>query len=201
MIQSQDRRCPAWSLDNRVRRWLSPPRLDVDLLEPIPGDRVVDLGAGVGYLTPSLLDRLGSAGELILVEPNPKAGAVLRARWEVDGRVRIFQASAGDVPMIPGESQDRAVLSLVLCCMVDKRGALDEAWRILRPGGLALVSYPEPGWRLRTVQRSLQLSRRLWDGLVVAHPWKVRRSFRRLLVRRHLLEKPAVASPLGARSG
>ncbi|HLY77716.1 MAG TPA: methyltransferase domain-containing protein, partial [Thermoplasmata archaeon] len=88
---------------------------------------------------------------------------------------------------------DRVVLSLVLCCMVDKSGALNEAWRMLRPGGLALVTYPERRGRLNPRSASLRVSPELWGRLVAGHPWVVVSSSRKRFVRRHLLRKPTPA--------
>jgi ubiquinone/menaquinone biosynthesis C-methylase UbiE len=162
----------------------------VNLLSVGPGHHVADLGAGVGFLTSTLLERVGPSGFLELVDPNPRAISIVQARWSADPRVRVRVASAAEVPFIPDQSVDRVVLSLVLCCMVDKAGALNETWRILRPGGLALVSYPERRWRLSRRKMSLRVSPELWARLVVQHPWHVRSSQRTRLIRRHVLRKP-----------
>jgi ubiquinone/menaquinone biosynthesis C-methylase UbiE len=190
VIRGTDRRCRGWTLDNRFRRWWAPARNETEPLSLQPGLRVADLGAGVGFLTPSILERIGAAGDLVLVDPDPRSLAVVRARWGSDRRVHIIQASAADVSMLPDASKDRVILSLVLCCMVDKAGALDEAWRILRPGGLALVSYPERRWRLSARKMSLRVSPELWGQLVLAHPWRVVASQRHRLIRRHVIQKP-----------
>lgn len=194
MILRADRRCPGWSLDNRFRRWWAPARAETELLRIQSGQRVADLGTGVGYLTDSLLSCVGPAGGLVLVDPNDRGLEAVRARWGSDPRVQIVQASAAHVPMIPDSSMDRVVLSLVLCCMVDKIGALDETWRILRPGGLALVSYPERRWRLNPVKRSLRVSPELWDQLVAVHPWRTMESKKHRLIRRHVLQKTGIGA-------
>jgi ubiquinone/menaquinone biosynthesis C-methylase UbiE len=194
MVIGADRRCRGWTLDNRLRRWWAPARYEVDLLSIQPGAHVIDLGTGVGYLAESLLERAGPTGTLDLVDPDPTSLAVVQRRWGSDARVRIFQASAAQVSPIPDRSMDRVILSLVLCCMVDKTGALNEAWRILRPGGLALVSYPESSWRFGARRKSLRVSPELWSRLAAAHPWKVMVSQRRRLIRRHVLQKPEVVS-------
>jgi len=155
---------------------------------------VVDMGAGVGYLAEALLDRMGPTGALDLVEPDPRSLEAVQARCGKDVRVRILQASAVHVPSIADQSADRVVLSLVLCCLVDKAGALDETWRILRPGGLALVTYPERRWRLSAQKASLRVSPELWDRLVVRHPWRLLSSSRQRLIRRQLIQKPEPAS-------
>jgi ubiquinone/menaquinone biosynthesis C-methylase UbiE len=191
VLASRDRRCRGWTLDNWVRRWWAPASIDVDLLSVQPGHRVADLGAGVGYLTRTLLDRVGSEGTVDFVEPDPRNFARARIRWAADRRVKPLQASATQIPSIPDRSVDRVVMSLVLCCMVDKAGALNEGWRILRPGGLALISYPERRRRRKSAKGSLRMTPDLWGGLVAQRPWTLLSSQRRWIVRRHVLQKPA----------
>jgi ubiquinone/menaquinone biosynthesis C-methylase UbiE len=197
----RDRVCRGWTLDNWVRRRWAPARAEVDSLSIQPGQRVSDLGAGVGYLTEAILERVGSGGIVDLVEPDPRSLMVARTRWASDPRIRLSQSSAASVPTIADETVDRVVLSLVLCCLRDKAGALTEAWRILRYGGLVLVSYPERPWALQLRKTSLRVSPTVWSRLVVQQPWRILSSERRGLIRRHLLRKPS-AGPArdGARS-
>ncbi len=192
-LPSRDRRCRGWTLDNWLRRWWAPARAEVDLLSIRPGQAVVDLGAGVGYLAATLLDRVGPTGTLVMVDPDAKNLSLARSRWSNDRRVRLIEASATNVPCVVDSTVDCVVLSLVLCCLVDKKGVLDETWRILRPGGLALVSYPERGARLSARRASLRVSPDLWAQLLLLHPWKVISSDRKRLIRRHVLEKPVEA--------
>jgi SAM-dependent methyltransferase len=193
VLPSRDRRCRGWTLDNPLRRWWAPARAEVDRLRVESGQCVADLGAGVGFLTPALLDRVGPTGLVFVVDPDPRNLSIARARWGTDPRVRPLTASAASIPSIADQVVDRVVLSLVLCCMVDKAGAMDEAWRILRPGGLALVSYPERrGWGGRP-KRSLRVTPEVWSGLVVRHPWRILSSDRKRFIRRHVLEKPPAA--------
>ncbi|MGC2288265.1 MAG: class I SAM-dependent methyltransferase [Thermoplasmata archaeon] len=190
VVATRDRRCRGWTLDNWVRRWWAPAGFEADLLSIEPGQHVVDFGAGVGYLTPTMLERVGPSGIIDLVDPDPTHLSLARIHVGADTRVHLMVASAADAPSISDRVVDRVVLSLVLCCMVDKSGALDEAWRVLRPGGLALVTYPERRWRLSAVKVSLRVSPELWARLITRHPWTVLSSGRKRLIRRHLLQKP-----------
>jgi SAM-dependent methyltransferase len=84
---------------------------------------------------------------------------------------------------------DRVLLSLVICCLADKEGAMDEAWRVLRPGGKALVTYPRAlGFGDRP--GTLRVSRRRWRTLQLRRPWRALPVAAGIVVRRHLLEKP-----------
>ncbi|MCI4352915.1 MAG: methyltransferase domain-containing protein [Thermoplasmata archaeon] len=177
-------------MDNRVRRWWAPARNEVDRLAIHQGQRVADLGAGIGYLTSALLDSVGVSGFVYAVDPDQRNIEAVLSRFGSHPRLQTLRASAAHVPEIPDQSVDRVVLSLVLCCMVDKSGALDEAWRILRPGGLVLVSYPERGWRLSRRKASLRVSPTLWERIVSEHPWRGLASSRERLIRRHILQRP-----------
>jgi ubiquinone/menaquinone biosynthesis C-methylase UbiE len=190
VLGSRDRRCRGWSLDNRLRRWWAPARDEADLLSVRAGQSVADLGAGVGFLTREFLERVGPSGRVLLVDPDARNLSVARARWGGDPRVQTVVASAAAVPFIADRSVDRVALSLVLCCMVDKAGAMDEAWRILRPDGLVLVSYPERRRWTSVPTRSLRVTPELWQRLLVRHSWEVISTERRRFIRRHLLRKP-----------
>jgi SAM-dependent methyltransferase len=186
----QDRRCYGRFLENPIRRAIFPPHREVDLLAPNRGDSVADLGAGVGYYDVELLRRVGAHGRLWAVDIDPENLGVARRRVGTDPRVDFTETSAARVPHIPSGSVDRALLSLVICCMVDKEGALDEAWRILRPGGEVLVTYPRRrGVRARR-RASLRVLPDRWAALQARHAWvplPVRSSW---ALQRHLLRRP-----------
>lgn len=184
-----DRHCRPGALDNPIRRRVMPARREIDLLEVGPGMTVADLGSGVGFLLPEIARRVGPRGRIIAVDTD--AENLERARRRVaDDRLVVHRRSAAWVPEIPDGSADRVLLSLVLCCMVDKEGALDTAWRILRPGGRLLVSYPRGrGWpRRRSIRLAMDPTR--WRDLLVRHPWVERPVPRGLLIHRHLAERP-----------
>ncbi|NUP50830.1 MAG: class I SAM-dependent methyltransferase [Catenulispora sp.] len=94
--------------------------------------RVVEVGAGNGlnfaYYPPGV-------AEVVAVEPE----AVLRAAAEraaADAPVPVVVvAGHADALPLDGASVDAVVLSLVLCSVPHPMHALDEVWRVLRPGG------------------------------------------------------------------
>lgn len=185
-----DRRCRPRSLDNGLRRWLAPGRRELDALALAPGLTVADLGCGVGFLLPGIGDRIGPAGRLWAIDPDPDNLELARRR-HVRAPTEFRVASAASVPEIAPASVDRVLLSLVLCCAADKAGILDEAWRILRAGGRLLATYPRlrvPGPRSRV---ALRMSEGRWEALRARHPWRERPAYRSWLVRAHLLEVPA----------
>jgi ubiquinone/menaquinone biosynthesis C-methylase UbiE len=107
--------------------------------------RTIDLGAGTGVnrdLFPTTVT------ELVLAEPDPHMLSKLRAKVAKGDDVQIVQAPAQDLPFEDG-SFDTAVFTLVLCTVPSANAALDEAARVLRPGGKLLfvehVRAEEPG--------------------------------------------------------
>lgn len=196
-----DRWCSWRALDNPVRRWLAPARPDVDRLAPSPGSTVADLGTGVGFHVDELLRRVGEHGRLWLIDPDATNLARAVARAPGDPRVSARVGSAAHLAEIPDGSVDGALLSLVLCCLVEKEAAMDEVWRILRPGGRALVSYPDRRVRLRRSSRSLRVTPERWATIRARHPWEDVWTERGWVVRRRLLERPRATRPAVDRRG
>jgi SAM-dependent methyltransferase len=97
-------------------------------LEPAPGPRVLDLGAGTGKLTATLV-ALGT--EVIAVEPDP---AMLTELHRALPTVRALAGSAEAVPL-PDASVD-AVLAGHALHWFDMDVAGPEIARVLAPGGM-----------------------------------------------------------------
>jgi SAM-dependent methyltransferase len=74
-------------------------RKAVQLLQLKPGDRVMDTGCGPGGRFPSLVDAVGSAGEVVGVEISPEIAINARRRIQKNGwsNVRVIVADAKSV--------------------------------------------------------------------------------------------------------
>lgn len=111
---------------------------------------VLDLGAGTGAQFP----HFGPAVTLHAVEPDPhmRRRAAGRAAT-LDRAVDLRDAEASALPY-PDDSMDAIVAGMVFCTLPDPGAALDEAARVLRPGGefRFLEHVADDGWRER-VQR------------------------------------------------
>jgi ubiquinone/menaquinone biosynthesis C-methylase UbiE len=185
--------CRGRRLTSRLRYRLSPPRREVDPLQIRPGQTIADVGAGLGYHTAEILSRLGGAGRVYAIDHDPRHLDRMRARLLARGPrddLEILLTSATQLGAIRSESVDAALLSLVLCCVVDKKGTMDEVWRILRPGGRAVATFPRFGLSFNRWKRALRMRRRVMVGLMNAHPWTLLAPARGLLVRRFVLGKP-----------
>lgn len=98
--------------------------------------RVLDLGSGTGSLL-LLANRRGPSADLTGIDPDPAMIAIATKKAaEAAAPIRFEQGRADALPF-PDESFDRVVTSLVLHHLTreEKRAALREALRVLRPGG------------------------------------------------------------------
>jgi ubiquinone/menaquinone biosynthesis C-methylase UbiE len=124
--------------------------------------RVVEVGAGSGV---SFAHYPASVSELIAIEPEQALRE--RAQAAVDGAsvpVRVLDGVAERLPL-EDASVDAVVFAGVLCSVADPRRVLEEARRVLRPGG-ELRFYEHViarNTRLRALQRLLDAT--FWPRL------------------------------------
>lgn len=98
--------------------------------------RVLDVGIGTG----ANLALLGHATSLVGVDPSSAMLGVARQKAGSLGReVALHQASAEALPF-DDASFDTVVFTYVLCNVPDVASALQEARRVLRPGGSLLLA-------------------------------------------------------------
>ncbi|GAA1305036.1 methyltransferase domain-containing protein [Pseudonocardia xinjiangensis] len=108
------------------------------LLAPQPGERVLDIGSGPGYLAASLADAVGPTGTVYGLDPSPAMNAIARSRSATRPWIRIEDGDAATLPY-PDSSFDAAVATQVYEYVPDMPRALAELRRVLRAGGRTLV--------------------------------------------------------------
>jgi ubiquinone/menaquinone biosynthesis C-methylase UbiE len=133
---------PLYDLGQRwlMREGTIKPRL-VGLAEIGEGHRVLDLGCGTGTLAIQIKRRYPGCHVVgIDVDPRILGIAAGKAR-RAGARIDLARGSATALPY-PSDGFDRVVTSLVFHHLgnEDKRRALEEARRVLRPGGVLLLA-------------------------------------------------------------
>ncbi|MBV9811201.1 MAG: class I SAM-dependent methyltransferase, partial [Acetobacteraceae bacterium] len=101
------------------------------------GERVLDVGCGIGSLTFALAAHRG----LVAIEAidYERDFVATLAERNTDARVTVRQADATALPF-PDAAFDRALSSLVLHFVSDPLRAVVEMRRVLRPGGVAAAA-------------------------------------------------------------
>ena len=118
----------------------------VEWMGPMPGQRVLDLGAGRGAVTSALSQWMGPAADIVAGDVSTEMLSRLRSRQLLGVTVKYLDATAIDEP---DGSFDVVFSAFVLHFLADKARALTEVARVLRPTGTFVMSVPGPdneGW-------------------------------------------------------
>lgn len=105
-----------------------------------PGMRVLDVACGTGEPGISVATLLRGSGEVVGIDisPEPLKIAAERAAQRDLTNVRFQQADAHELPFA-NESFHRIVSRLGLMFFAEPQRALNEMWRVLKPGGTAAL--------------------------------------------------------------
>ena len=104
------------------------------------GQRVLDVGAGTGALTASLVARIGADG-VTAVDPSESFVTALRERQP---DIAVRQAAAEELPFEDG-TFDTAIAQLVVHFMADPVAGLREMGRVTVSGGVVAASVWDHG--------------------------------------------------------
>src|SRR4051794_4869047 len=103
-----------------------------------PGDRVLDIGCGPGFYLADGLERIGPEGSAMGVDMSTSMLEASRRRLAGAANVKLLEGNATALP-VGDEAFDRALSVQVFEYVTDIPAALAELWRVLRPGGRAVV--------------------------------------------------------------
>ena len=137
------------------------------------GDHVLDLAGGTGDIAALLSKRVGINGRVVLSDINEAMLNVGRQRLEDQGianNIRYAIANAEHLPFDDSEF-DAVTIAFGLRNVTDKNAALREMFRVLRPGGKALILefsavQPEP---LKAIYDAWSFSALPMIGKVIAN--------------------------------
>jgi ubiquinone/menaquinone biosynthesis C-methylase UbiE len=118
---------------------ITPERLR-EVLDPGPGERVLEIGPGTGYYTLDMAEWVGPEGTVEIFDIQQEFLDHTTGRAEQRGLDNVV-ATQGDATDLPFEedSIDAVVLTAVLGEIPDRAAALREIARVLRPGGRLVV--------------------------------------------------------------
>lgn len=115
-------------------------RTTLELLKLQPGERVIDVGSGPGFLAAEMAAVVGAAGLVVAVDPSESMRSLAAAR-ELPAGAAPIEHCAGDATAlpVPDGSADVVTSTQVYEYVADVPAALAEVRRVLRPGGRVLV--------------------------------------------------------------
>ena len=181
-LTGQNMVCPWWlcfTFDNPLRKLLHNPEA---ILSPYvhPGDRVIDIGPGMGYFTIPLARLVGPKGHVIAIDVQEKMLSALRSRAKKKGvseRIEGYLASQKSLGI--HEKADFILAFWMAHEVPDQSSFFREIRDLLKPGGSLLLVEPIVHVRRKYFLRTLQSA--IETGLVVKESPKIRLSHSALL--------------------
>lgn len=132
-------RTTRWSLRYRLRRRTEEVILSIKKHCAGNPENILDLGAADGLMLGHLKDTFPSA-ECLGIEFSAELVAC-----NTDSRITVEQGDV-NVLSVGNDSQDVAIATAIIEHLPDPVTMLKEAKRVLRPGGLMILTTPDPFW-------------------------------------------------------
>jgi SAM-dependent methyltransferase len=108
------------------------------------GQRVLDLGSGVGDVSMLLARIVGSSGEVVGIERDAYSIARAKARVETAGLRNISFTQADVNQIVTDQLFDAAVGRFILMFLPDPASVVRSLTQLVRPGGI--LAFQEPTW-------------------------------------------------------
>jgi SAM-dependent methyltransferase len=114
----------------------------IDIADPQPGERILDTACGTGLVTFPLAEAAGRTGQVVATDiSQAMIDALMR---EAESRnlshIEAFRADAENLVRLEDDSFDLATCALGFMYFPDPDQAMHEMFRVLRPGGRAVVA-------------------------------------------------------------
>jgi SAM-dependent methyltransferase len=118
----------------------------IRLLDPRPGESVIDVCCGQGVLFKPLLD--AKVGKVTGIDASPRLIAAAKARHGAERRVTLFTADACAPGAWADGSHDAATCVMAVHDVADAVALFTNISRALKPGGRAVVVMMHPCFRI-----------------------------------------------------
>ncbi|MCU0579476.1 MAG: class I SAM-dependent methyltransferase [Desulfobacterota bacterium] len=182
MVTEKKHVCPWWlcfTFDNPLRRLIHDPEA---ILSPYvrPGDRAIDIGAGMGYFSIPLARLVGQTGQVTAIDLQPPmlSALVRRAR-----RARVAERISTHLSAPDSLGRQEPADFILAFWMVhevpDQRAFLTEIRRMLKPNGSFLLVEPVIHVSGKSFQRTLETAKEV--GFLLRERPKIRWSHSALL--------------------
>lgn len=107
---------------------------------PQPSERVLDLACGTGIIARRVAEAVGATGHVIGVDVNADMLDVARAQPPPAGAAIDWREGSATAPPVDDEAVDLVLCQQGLQFFPDRRAAVREALRTLKPGGRLALS-------------------------------------------------------------
>lgn len=143
------------------------------------GMTLIDIGAGEGVVAFRAIDRIGPSLRVTLTDvsaPMLRYAESVAVRRNVHRQCRFLQCAADDLKKISDASVDVVATRAVLAYVADKKAALGEFFRILKPGGRLSIAEPilqDDAFYARALRKRIDDRSQPADPfLTLLHRWK-----------------------------
>jgi arsenite methyltransferase len=143
------------------------------------GMTLVDVGAGEGVVAFRAIDRIGPSLHVILADisaPMLRYAESVALNRAVRSQCTFLECNAENLDGIAGDSVDVVATRAVLAYVPNKRAALSEFSRVLRPGGRISIAEPilqDEAFYVRALRRRVEDQTSPADRfLTLLHRWK-----------------------------
>src|ERR671931_2561553 len=108
----------------------------VDAIDPQPGQRILEIAAGLGDTGLLAAERVGPSGSVLITDGTEAMVAAARERAEEVGATNVqFRTMQAEWLDLPAASVDGVLCRFDYMLLVDAETALRETRRVLKPGG------------------------------------------------------------------
>ena len=131
----------------------------LELLAPVKGEKILDLGVGPGFLTKEISEFVDGESDIIGIDNSEFMLEIARKRCSALSSITFQRANATALPFSDSEF-DAVVISQVYEYVSEIKGALSELFRVLKPGGRALImdtDWDSLVWNAKDKERASQI--------------------------------------------